>query len=86
MIQQMASDELRGLLDELVKRRVDANRRFIDEILEKVQDRNRQYFLEKLGNELQQMELEKKTGNATAVTHHQVMADVYRSILDRCFC
>jgi len=82
----MASDELRDLLDELVKRRVDANRRFIDEILEKVQDRNHQYFLEKLGNELQQIELEKMTGNSAAVVHHQVMADVYRSILDKCFC
>ena len=44
----MASDELLGLLDGLVKHILDANRRFIDEILEKVQDRNRQYFLEKL--------------------------------------
>ena len=82
----MTSDELHSLLDELVNRRVDANRRFIDEILEKVQDRNRQYFLEKLENELQQVELEKKTGIAAAVTHHQVMADIYKSILDRCFC
>lgn len=82
----MASDELRGLLDELVKRKVDANRRFIDEVLEKVQDRNHQYFLEKLGNELQQIELGKKAGDAAAITHHQVMADVYKSILDKCFC
>lgn len=82
----MASDELRNLLDELVKQKVDANRRFIDEVLEKVQNRNHQYFLEKLGNELQQIELGKKTGNATAVTHHQVMADVYKAILDKCFC
>ncbi len=82
----MESDELRNLLDELVKQKVDANRRFIDEVLEKVQNRNHQYFLEKLGNELQQIELGKKTGNAVAVTHHQVMADVYKSILDKCFC
>jgi len=82
----MATDELCGLLDELVKRKVDANRKFIDEVLEKVQDRNHQYFLEKLGHELQQIELGKKIGDAAAVTHHQVMADVYKSILDKCFC
>ncbi|HEX2614693.1 MAG TPA: hypothetical protein VHL10_04310 [Nitrososphaera sp.] len=82
----MASDELRGLLDELVKRRADTNRRFIDEVLKKVQDRNRRYFLEKLGNELQQMQLEKMTGNAAALMHHQVLTDAYKSILDRCFC
>jgi hypothetical protein len=82
----MASDELHGLLDALVKRRADANRKFIDEVLKKVQDRNHQDFLGKLENELQQMELQKRTGNAAALVHHQVLADAYKSILDWCFC
>jgi len=78
--------ELRDLTDEAVKRKVDANRRFVDEVLEKIQDQNHQYFLERLGNELRQMEIEQKAGNLQRAMHHQVMADVYKSILERCFC
>jgi polyhydroxyalkanoate synthesis regulator phasin len=77
--------ELRDLIDEAVKRKIDANRRFVDEVLERIQDQNHQYFLEKLGNELRQMEIEQKAGNLHGVMHHKVMADVYKSILERCF-
>jgi polyhydroxyalkanoate synthesis regulator phasin len=76
--------ELRDLIDEAVKRKIDANRRFVDEVLERIQDQNHQYFLEKLGNELRQMEIEQKAGNLHGV-HHKVMADAYKSILERCF-
>ena len=78
--------ELRDLVDEAVKGRIDANRRFVDDVLEKIQDRNHEYFLEKLGNELRQMELEQKAGNLRGAMHHRVMADVYKSIIERCFC
>jgi hypothetical protein len=73
------------LVDEAVKGRIDANRRFVDEVLEKIQDQNHQYFLEKLGMELRQMEIEQKAGNLQGAMHHRVMADVYKSILEKCF-
>lgn len=85
----MATDkkrELRDMIDEAVKGRIDANRRFVDEMLEKIQDQNRQYFLEKLESELRQLELEEKAGNTRGATHHRVMADTYKSILEKCFC
>jgi polyhydroxyalkanoate synthesis regulator phasin len=78
--------ELRDLIDEAIKGRIDANRRFVDDVLEKIQDRNHQYFLERLGNELRQMELDQKAGNLQGAMHHRVMADVYKSILEKCFC
>ena len=78
--------ELRDLIDEAMKGRIDANRRFVDDVLEKIQDQNHQYFLEKLGDELRQMEIEQKAGNLQGAMHHRVMADVYKSILERCFC
>ena len=77
--------EMRDLIDVAVKNRIDANRRYIDDVLEKIQDQNHQYFLEKLGNELRQMEIDQKVGNLRGATHHRVMADVYKSILERCF-
>ena len=77
--------ELRDLVDDAVKGRIDANRRFVDAVLEKIQDQNHQYFLEKLGNELRQMEIDQKTGYLQGAMHHRVMADVYKSILERCF-
>jgi len=77
--------ELRDLIEEAVKSKIDANRRFVDEMLEKIQDRNREYFLERLGNELRQMELEQKAGNLQGAMHHRVMFDVYKSIIERCF-
>ena len=78
--------ELRDMIDEAVKGKIDANRRFVDEVLEKIQDRNRQYFLARLGNELRQMELDQKAGNLNGAMHHRVMADTYKSILEKCFC
>jgi hypothetical protein len=78
--------ELRDMIDETVKGRVDANRRFVDEVLEKIQDQNHQYFLAKLGEELRQAELQQKAGNVQGAMHHRVMADVYKSILEKCFC
>jgi polyhydroxyalkanoate synthesis regulator phasin len=78
--------ELRGMIDEAVKGKIDASRRFVDEVLEKIQDRNRQYFLERLGSELRQMELEQKAGNMHGAMHHRVMADTYKSIVEKCFC
>ncbi|HJS69067.1 MAG TPA: hypothetical protein VJ730_06555 [Nitrososphaera sp.] len=77
--------EMRDLIDVAVKNRIDANRRYIDDVLEKIQDQNHQYFLEKLGNELRQMEIDQKVGNLRGATHHRVMAEVYKSILERCF-
>jgi DNA-binding transcriptional regulator GbsR (MarR family) len=77
--------ELRDMIDEVLKRKIDANRRFVDEVLEKIQDENHEYFLEKLGNELQEIEINQKAGNLQGPIHHQVMADVYKSILERCF-
>ncbi|HEX2013834.1 MAG TPA: hypothetical protein VLA68_01280 [Nitrososphaera sp.] len=53
--------------------------------MEKIQDQNHQYFLEKLGSELGQMEIDQKAGNLQGAMHHRVMADVYKSILERCF-
>src|SRR5687768_331818 len=78
--------ELRDMIDEAVRGRINANRRFVDDMLEKIQVQNRQYFLERLGNEVRQMELDKKAGNLHGARHHQVMVDVYKSILEKCFC
>jgi hypothetical protein len=78
--------EMRDLIDEAVKGRIDANRRFVDDVLEKIQDQNHQYLLETLGDELRQMEIEQKAGNLQGAMHHRVMADVYKSMLERCFC
>ncbi len=78
--------ELREMIDEAVKSKIDANRRFVDEVLEKIQDRNHQYFLARLGEEIRQAELQQKAGNAQVAMHHRVMADVYKSILENCFC
>jgi hypothetical protein len=78
--------EFREMVDEAIEGKINANRRFVDDVLEKIQDRNRQYFLEKLGTELRQAELEQKAGNMQGAMHHRVMADVYKSIIEKCFC
>lgn len=78
--------DLREMIDDAVRGKIDANRRFIDEVLEKIQDQNHQYFLARLGEELRQAELEQKAGNLQVAMHHRVMADVYKSILEKCFC
>lgn len=78
--------DMRDLIDEAVKSRIEANRRFVDDVLEKIQDQNHQYFLEKLGSELRQLEIDQKAGNLQGAMHHRVMADAYKSILERCFC
>jgi hypothetical protein len=78
--------ELRDMIDETVNGRIDANRRLVDEVLEKIQDQNRQYFLGRLGNEVRDMELAQKAGNLQGAMHHRVMVDVYKSILEKCFC
>jgi hypothetical protein len=78
--------ELSDLIDKTIENKINANRRFVDEILEKIQDQNREYFLEKLGTELRQAELDQKAGNIQGVIHHRVMADVYKSIIEKCFC
>jgi polyhydroxyalkanoate synthesis regulator phasin len=78
--------ELRDLVDDAVKGRIDANRRFVDDALKKIQDQNHQYFLEKLGSEIRQMEIDQKgAGNLQGAMHHRVMAYVYKSILEKCF-
>lgn len=69
-----------------MKGRIDANRRFADKVLKKIQERNHEYFLERLGNKLRQMDLEQKAGNVQGAMHYRVMADAYKSILERCFC
>lgn len=78
--------ELRDMIDATVRGKIDANRRFIDDTLETIQEQNHQYFLAKLGEELRQAELDKKAGYLQSAMHHQVMAYVYKSILEKCFC
>jgi tRNA pseudouridine-54 N-methylase len=69
--------ELREMIDEAIEGKINANRMFVDDVLEKIQDQNHQYFLEKLGTELRQAELEQKAGDMQDAMHHRVMADVY---------
>jgi hypothetical protein len=77
--------DLKALLNKAVSIKIDANRRYIDEVLEKIQDQNRQYFLERLGYELREMGLAEQKGQLRLVMHHKVMADTYRSILEKSF-
>jgi hypothetical protein len=76
---------LKELLNKVVQTKIDANRRYIDQILEKIQDQNRQYYLQCLGSELREMELAEQKGQLQLVMHHKVMADTYRSILEKSF-
>lgn len=76
---------LKELLDKVVQTKVDANRRYIDEILEKIQDQTHQYYLQRLGYELREMDLAEQKGQLQLVMHHKVMADTYKSILERSF-
>jgi hypothetical protein len=77
--------DLKGLLEKVVQTRIDANRRYIDEVLEKIQDQNRQYFLEQLGYEVREMELAEQKRDLQLLMRHRVMADTYRSILEKSF-
>lgn len=78
-------NELKELINKVITTRIDANRRFIDDTLEKIQDANHQYYLQRLGYELREMELAQQAGNLQLVMHHKVMADTYKSILEKCF-
>jgi len=79
------SSNLRDILDKIVEGKVSANRRYVDEVLQKIQDANHRYYLEKLVIELAMMELEEKAGNYKAASHHKVMVDTYKSILEKTF-
>jgi predicted transcriptional regulator len=72
------------ILNKIVKNKVNGNRRYIDEILEKIQDRNRNYFLAKF-EEMKAKEEAEKAGNLDKAQHHKVMAETYKSIVERCF-
>lgn len=54
-------------------------------VLEKIQDQNHPYFLARLGEELRHAELQQRAGNLQGAILHRVMADVYKSILEKCF-
>jgi hypothetical protein len=79
------SENLRDLVEKLVTDRVNANRRFVDEILEKIQDQSHQYYLARFGEALEQAEIAEKTGNAPGALRYRVLADTYKSIIERCF-
>jgi predicted nucleotidyltransferase component of viral defense system len=79
------SKDLRDLVEKLVSDKVNANRRFVDEVLEKIQDRNHQYFLERFGDALKQAETAERAGDASAALRYKVLADTYKSIIERCF-
>ena len=83
----MASEgsDIQDLLNNIVKRKIDANRRYIDEVLEKILDRHKRYYFEMFLNEVQRMELEEKAGNLQGAFQHKVMADTYKGILEKAF-
>jgi len=83
----MASEggDIHDLLNNIVKRKIDANRRYIDEVLEKILDRHKRYYFEMFLNEVQRMELEEKAGNLQGAFQHKVMADTYKGILEKAF-
>ena len=82
----MASEgDIHDLLNNIVKRKIDANRRYIDEVLEKILERHKRYYFEMFLNEVQRMELEEKAGNLQGAFQHKVMADTYKGILEKAF-
>jgi len=83
----MASEgsDINDLLNNIVKRKIDANRRYIDEVLEKILERHKRYYFEMFLNEVQRMELEEKAGNLQGAFQHKVMADTYKGILEKAF-
>lgn len=44
------------------------------------------YLLERLGNGVMKMELEQKAGTLQSAMHHRIKIDVYKLILEKCFC
>jgi len=81
----VSDSELRRLIDKIVQTRADSNRRYIDQVLEKVFDQHRQFYLERLGYELRELELAQQNRNYQMVLRHRVMADIYKSIVEKCF-
>ena len=83
----MASEgsDIQDLLNNIVKRKIDANRRYIDEVLETILERHKRYYFEMFLNEVQRMELEEKAGNLQGAFQHKVMADTYKGILEKAF-
>jgi len=83
----MASEggDIHDLLKNIVKRKIDANRRYIDEVLETILERHKRYYFEMFLNEVQRMELEEKAGNLQGAFQHKVMADTYKGILEKAF-
>jgi hypothetical protein len=54
-------------------------------VLAKIQDQNHRYYLEKFVIEVQRMEIEEKAGNMQGAFRHKVMAETYKSILEKTF-
>jgi hypothetical protein len=76
---------IRDLLKKITEGKIDANRRYIDQVLAKIQDQNHRYYLEKFVIEVQRMEIEEKAGNMQGAFRHKVMAETYKSILEKTF-
>jgi len=80
-----SGDTLPNLLNKIVQGKINGNRRYVDEILEKIQDKNMEYFLAKFAEEMRAKEEAAKVGNIQRARHHEVMAETYKSIAERCF-
>jgi len=77
--------DLLKLINQAIEEKAKVNRRYIDEILEQIEDRNHDYFASKFIAELEAAVEEEKKGNLRKAVHHKTMANVYKSIIDRCF-
>ena len=76
---------IKDMLDKIIEGKVDANRRYIDQILEQIQDQNHKYYLQKFVIELQRSEIEEQAGNLQVAFQHKVLAETYKSILEKTF-
>ena len=79
------NSDLLKIINEAITGKAKANRRYIDEILEQVQRRNHDYFITRYNQEVEKMVEAEKKGDLQSVVHHKTLADVYKSIIDRCF-
>lgn len=80
-----SDEDLSEMLNKIVQGKINGNRRFVDEILEKIQDTNREFYLAKFADEMKAKEEAIKDGNIRKARHHEVMAETYKSIAERCF-
>jgi hypothetical protein len=80
-----SNDNISQLLDKIVQGKINGNRRYIDSILEMIQDKNREYYLAKFAEEMKAKEEAIKAGKIQRARHHEVMAETFKSIAERCF-